>query len=85
MLSSALVLAIIFLLWQTRWRLFSIVAGSLLVMAIGASRLYVGVHYPTDILAGWCVSAAWVVIIVTHTKVTSSMRHHTGLEPKQQR
>ena len=36
-------------------------AGVIYVIAIGFSRLYLGVHYPSDVLAGWAASIAWVV------------------------
>lgn len=42
-------------------RIFIIAAGILLTLMIGMSRVYLGVHYPSDVLGGWCAGASWAL------------------------
>ena len=69
MITAALGLSLIFICWNTRFRLLAVALGSSFIIVIGFSRLYLGVHYPTDILAGWVVSAAWLSTVVTIVNV----------------
>ncbi len=49
-------------LFQNHWaRLAVRVLTVLVVAAIGVSRVYVGVHYPTDVLAGWIAGVPWLI------------------------
>jgi len=69
MITAALGLSLIFICWNTRYRWLAVVLGSSFIIVIGFSRLYLGVHYPTDVLAGWVVSAAWLSTVVTIVNV----------------
>jgi undecaprenyl-diphosphatase len=40
---------------------YFIALAVLLTILIGISRVYLGVHYPSDVLAGWCIGAAWAL------------------------
>lgn len=59
MSSMTLVAALVILTWGSRWAILVLITGGLFVLAIGWTRLYLGVHYPSDILAGWTASIAW--------------------------
>ncbi len=56
--------------------LLSIAVGTTLL--VGMSRVYLGVHWPTDVLAGWCAGAAWAM---TCWLIELWLQRRGGLEP----
>jgi len=44
-----------------RWWHYLLAAAA--VAAIGRSRIYLGMHYPSDVLGGWAAAAAWLFIV----------------------
>jgi undecaprenyl-diphosphatase len=46
---------------RRRTRVYLVILALLLTFLVGVSRLYLGVHYPTDVLEGWCVGLVWAL------------------------
>ncbi|MGH2444620.1 MAG: phosphatase PAP2 family protein [Candidatus Limnocylindria bacterium] len=59
------------LIWRSRlragWRRAIVAALAILVILIGLSRIWLGVHFPTDVLAGWILGA---LIVLLYARVT---------------
>lgn len=45
-----------------RVKLYFISVAVFLTIIVGLSRVYLGVHFPSDVLAGWCIGSAWAVL-----------------------
>ena len=43
-------------------KIYIILVAMLLTLLVGVSRVYMGVHYPTDVLAGWSVGLSWAIL-----------------------
>ncbi|MDQ3264277.1 MAG: phosphatase PAP2 family protein [Myxococcota bacterium] len=49
---------------RRRVKAYLFAAAVSLMVLVGISRVYLGVHWPSDVLAGWALGAAWALLCV---------------------
>ncbi|MFC4454505.1 phosphatase PAP2 family protein [Deinococcus sonorensis] len=76
-MAAALVVTLTALLWRTPYRWASGLLGLIYVVLMGLSRIYLGVHYPTDVLGGWALGLAWAggVALVLWPRLRRAQQH----------
>lgn len=66
---GVLLVVLVPLIHSSRGRVAAVTAGVLFVLAIGWSRIYLGVHWATDVIAGWLTGVAWLLLCLTVREV----------------
>lgn len=57
-----------------RWRGWILSTTTLLILAIGFSRLYLGVHWPTDVVAGYAAGLVWLIACIWSLEIWRQFR-----------
>ena len=59
-------------------RALTYAVAAAVVLAVGVSRVYLGIHYPSDVLGGYAAGLAWLAVCVTGIEVTERRGRGAG-------
>lgn len=61
---------------QTRsMKTYVLTVSGILTLLVGFSRVYLGVHYATDVVAGWCAGAIWAIACLLAAELLRTRSH----------
>lgn len=73
---TTIVVYVILLRTRSTWqRVVTISLGAVFVVAMGLSRVYLGHHWLTDVVAGWMLGLAWALLVVTAHRLHLTLSH----------
>ena len=70
---------------RKRVKAFVLAVAVLIAVAVGVSRAYLGVHWPTDVLAGWTAGAVWALLswtVASWLHRRGAVESESGVEPE---
>jgi undecaprenyl-diphosphatase len=74
--------AYLLVIWlrRKRWRAVTVVVATVLVAAMGLSRVFLGHHWFTDVVAGWTIGLGWLATVITghRVRITLDRRRRGG-------
>jgi membrane-associated phospholipid phosphatase len=70
-LATFVALALVSAAWLSRPRWPGLLLALVLAAGVGWSRVYLGVHWTTDVFAGWLIATAWVGVVIWLATVAS--------------
>lgn len=79
---------LIYLVWglqiAPRYKVLSAVFLVVVAFAVGFSRMYLRVHYPSDVIAGFCLGLAWICFAIwVLEKIKNKAKKETQVRPYQ--
>jgi membrane-associated phospholipid phosphatase len=82
MIGYGMLVSVLFFFWHPKRavKVLVYVLAGLLILAIGLSRLFLGVHYPSDVAGGWAAALVWLAVCITG--VNMARHRHPEVAPE---